>query len=367
MKFLRDRQFGGQRRWAGRLPWGRGRYGMPWHCNACALWPLSIPMYALGVPSRSALPLVGAMLLLLLPVAAQQQALPNAAKHYRQAIAELRQQFGHDQEKLNRIDVGRGNLTPEWRAAVAKAADVLALVRRATQVPRCAFQPCPAGGLAEVGASAFEFVWLRRLTSAHGWQHLPNNPEVACQDAFVLLDFAHHLASDPSAKSFGLATECECEAASLMQAALDPGPGAPNHKLQRLCQKRLQQHSQRRLTMAALADNLMAECKLMLAQELANKDRLVDYRVIELLTQIFEPLRWENPPTAKQAKAMRRAFTINVMKHCAALRKDDIAGNEQREDAAVANLELLCPSMVRILESREKATAALEAASKHAK
>ena len=111
----------------------------------------------------------------------------------------------------------------------------------------------------------------------------------------------------------------------------------------------------------------MAECKLMLATELANKNRLVDYRVIELLTQVLEPLRWENPPTAKQAKAMRRAFTKNVMKHCAALRNDDIAGNEQLEDAAVANLELLCPSMVRILESREKATAALEAASKHAR
>ena len=319
-------------------------------------------MHALGFPLRSALPLVGAMLLLLVPAAAQQQALPNAAKHYRQAIAELRQQFGPDRKGLNLMDVGKGNVTPEWRAAVAKAADVLALVRQAGQVPRCVFKPHIAGGLAEVEASVFEFVWLRRLTSAHGWQHLPSNPEVACEDAFVLLDFAHHLASDPSAMSFGLATECECEAASLMQAALDPGVGAPNHKLQRLCQEGLQRHS-----LPALADNLMAECKLMLATELANKNRLVDYRVIELLTQVLEPLRWENPPTAKQAKAMRRAFTKNVMKHCAALRNDDIAGNEQLEDAAVANLELLCPSMVRILESREKATAALEAASKHAR
>ena len=110
-----------------------------------------------------------------------------------------------------------------------------------------------------------------------------------------------------------------------------------------------------------MPNNLISECKLLLSLHAAHENRLVDYRVVELLTQMLAPLRWVEPPTAKQAVAMRRAFSVNVMRHLAELRNDDIPGNEDVEQAAINTLKLVRPRPVKILEAREQMVARLTA------
>lgn len=193
----------------------------------------------------------------------------DAAAHYREAVAELRQRFGEDLQQSRIGEIGRDELLAEparateeaLRKEVADAAGALALFERASLSPRCTFWKTSAQPMVdELGAGLLmPVVRLLDIETAKGLQCLADGDIAELGRVVrILLASARHMRQQIGALPWMLAAQQEQTAAELVRRV--PLKDPARDRVLELVRR----HLRERRGVGGLIDTIDAEVKALL-------------------------------------------------------------------------------------------------------
>jgi hypothetical protein len=322
------------------------------HTTAEALQSAPVPLVHTCAPiaSRNARLLIlgsmpGAVLALVLPLAAQERDAPKpaapavaapasdgAAVAYRVAVARMKEQFGERCERVPERDHDAGDLeqtialatSAEWRAAVVAATPALAQWDVAVSEPKCRFHATNSEPLqSEYMQDLFlGLCKCRQLVVARGLQAIAaRDPDDAVGAISGLLAHASHLRQEPLAIAWGVAAAAEKQAARLHEEIVRALPEAAAAR----SRAAIRRHLETRPGLAAAGAAVRIEAFRLFDGMIAQMKRGGDAKA-KIAREV--------------ADDVRRHFTQLVDPHFAVLEKADEWTPELRDTVAARGKEL---------------------------
>lgn len=216
----------------------------------------------------------------------------NAADVYVMAIDEARRVFRIKAPEMLNLpyeateDGYRGDY---WVDKCQRATVATTLFAQASRIKHCSFGCLPTG-VSEFSKLSPVLWQLRTLVYAHGIQNLSNSPDATLADADSLLHHARQMCRGPSTDAVSLGYLAEANGLQLIEKVLQRSQRTKDTEAR--IRKLLEQHRQRRVTRAQLADVAFEETMQRLeAVPGLIPDERSRLRIVDRLTKVLSGIR----------------------------------------------------------------------------